>query len=118
VILQVLIIITLVDYLSPVRWSTGQEVAWLALPAAWWRNLCTEIIATIPREMLAGALNFPQGGCLQIGGIDLIPEGTGVVPPPIAHLVVGVDKHLPHISAEGCPPLLERGNPAPAVRLH
>jgi len=43
-----LIIIILVDYLIPIQWSNGHEVAWLVLPAAWWLNLCPEIIATIP----------------------------------------------------------------------
>jgi len=93
----VLIIIMLVNHLIPIQWSNGQEVAWLVLPAAGWLNLCPEIIATIPREMLTGVFNLPQAGYLRIGGIDLIPEGTGVVPPPILHLVAGFVKHLPHI---------------------
>jgi hypothetical protein len=54
----VLISIILVDYPIPIQWSNGQEVAWLVLLAAWWLNLCTEIIATIPRETLAGAFTF------------------------------------------------------------
>jgi len=53
--------------------------------------------ATVPREMLTGAFNLPRAGCLRIGAIDLIPEDTGVVPPPIVHLVAGFVKHLPHI---------------------
>jgi len=93
----VLIIIIFVDYLIPIQWSNGQEVAWLVLPAAWWLNLCPEIIATLPRETLAGAFNLSRAGCLRIGAIDLIPEGTGVVPPPIVHLIAGFVKHLPHI---------------------
>ena len=45
----VLIIIILLDYLIPIQWSNGQEVAWFVLPAAWRLNLCPEIIATIAR---------------------------------------------------------------------
>jgi hypothetical protein len=93
----VVIIIILVDYLVPFQWSNGQEVAWLVRPAAWWLNLCPEIIPTITREMLAGAFNLLQAGYLRIGAIDLIPEGMEVVPPPIVHLIVGFVKHLPHI---------------------
>jgi len=73
----VLIIISLVDYLIPIQWSNGQEVAWLVLPAACWLNLCPESIATIPRETLIGEFNLPQAGCLRIGAIDLIAKGTG-----------------------------------------
>jgi hypothetical protein len=47
--------------------------------------------------MLAGAFNLPGAGCLLIGAIDMIPEGLGVVQPPIVHLVVGFVKHLPHL---------------------
>jgi len=47
--------------------------------------------------MPTGAFNFSQAGCVRIVAIDLIPEGTGVVPPPIVHLVTGFVKHLPHI---------------------
>jgi len=100
------------------QWYNGQEVAWLVLPAAWWRNLYPEIIATVPRETLASAFNLPQAGCLWIGAIDLIPEGTGVVPPPNVHLVADFVKDLPHISAEGCRPLPERRTPAPVVLPH
>jgi len=93
----VLIIIILVDYVIPIPWSNGQEVAWLVLPTAWWLNLCPEIIATVPRETLGGAFNLSRAGCLRISPIDLIPERTGVVPPPIVHLITGFVKHLPHI---------------------
>jgi len=51
----------------------------------------------MPREMLTGAINLPQAGCLRIGAIDLNPEGTGVVPHPIIHVVEHLVKHLPHI---------------------
>jgi len=85
------------EYLIPIQWSNGQEVAWLLLPAAWRLNLCPEIIGTVPREMLAGVFNLSRVGCLRIGAIDLIPEGTGVVLPPIVHLVAGFVKHLRHI---------------------
>jgi len=93
----VLIIIILIDHLIPIQWSNGQEVAWLVLPAGWQLDLCPGIIVTVHRNTLAGALNLPRAGCLWIGAIDLIPEGTGFVPPPIVHLVVGFVKHLPHI---------------------
>ena len=93
----VLIIIILVDYLIQIQWFKGQQVVWLVLLAAWWLNRCSEIIATVLRETLAGALNIPRAGCVRIGAIDLIPEGMGVVPPPIVHLVAGFVKHCPHI---------------------
>jgi hypothetical protein len=86
-----------VDYHIPIQWSNGQEVAWLVLPSAWWLNVCPEMIASVPRAMLAGAYNLSRAGCLQIGAIDLIPEGIGVVPPPIIHLVAGFIKHLRHV---------------------
>jgi len=54
----VLIIIIFVGYLIPIQWSNGEEVAWRVLLAAWWLNLCPEIIATIPRETLAGAFRL------------------------------------------------------------
>jgi hypothetical protein len=54
----VLIIISIVDYLILIQSSNGQEVAWLVLPAAWWLNLCHEIIATVPRATLAAAFNL------------------------------------------------------------
>ena len=56
---QVLIIIILVDYLIPIQWSNGQDVTWFVLPAAWWLNLCPEIITTIPRETLTSASHHP-----------------------------------------------------------
>jgi hypothetical protein len=79
----VVIIIILIDYLIPILWSNGQEVAWFVLPTAWPLNLCPENIATIRRETLTGAFNPPRAGCLQIGAIDLIPKGTVIVPPPL-----------------------------------
>ena len=42
-------------------------------------------------------VDHPQARFLKMGAIDLIPEGTGVVPPPIFHLIRGFMKHLPHI---------------------
>jgi hypothetical protein len=93
----VVIIILLVNYLIPIQLSNGQEVACLVLPAAWPLNLCPGIIATLPRETLGGEFNPSRAGCLRIEAIDFIPEGTGVVPPPIVHLVTGFVKHLPHI---------------------
>jgi len=68
--------------------------------------------------MLAVAFNLSWVSCLRIGEINLIPEATVVVPPPIIHLVTGFVKHLPHIWAEGCPPLLKRWTPALPVRPH
>jgi hypothetical protein len=117
-ITPVLIIIILVDYLILIQLSNSLEVAWLVLPAAWWLNLCSEIITTLPRETLAVALNLPQGGYLQNGANDLIPKGTGVVPPPTVHLAAGLIIHLPHTWREGCPPLPIRQTAAPAVRPH
>ena len=93
----VLIMIILIDYLIPIQCSNGQEVAWLVLPAAWRLNHCPEIITTLPRESLTGGFNLSPAGCLRIAAINLIPKGTGFVPPPIVHLVVGFLKHLPHI---------------------
>jgi len=77
--------------------SHGQELPSLEVPAAWRLNLCPEIIATVPREKLASAFNLPRAGYLRIGAIGLIPEGTGIVLPPIVHLVMGFFKHLPQI---------------------
>jgi len=114
----VVIIIIPMDYLIAIQWSNGQEVAWFVPPSAWRLNLCPEIIATIPRETLTGVCNHPRAGCLRIGAIELIPEGTGVIPPLIVHLVAGFVKHLPHIGAEGSPPLPKRRTPAPAVQPH
>jgi hypothetical protein len=74
----VVIIIIHVDYLIPIQLFNSQEVAWLVLPAAWWLNLCPEIIATVPRETLAGAFNLPQAGCVPIGAIELIPNARGL----------------------------------------
>jgi hypothetical protein len=67
------------------------------MPAAWWLILCPEIIPTVPREMVIGVYNLPQAGWLRIGTINLIPEGTGVAPPAIVHLITGFVQHLPHI---------------------
>ena len=93
----VLIIMIFVNYLIPIQWSNSQEVAWLVPLAASWLNLCAEIIATVPREMLAGVFYLSRAGCLRIGAIELIPKGMGVVPPPIVQLIAGFVKHLPHI---------------------
>ena len=113
-----IVIIILVNYLIPIQWSNGQEVAWLVLSAAWLLNLCPQIIAPVLRKTLTGAFNLPQAGYMRIGGIVLIPEGMQVVPPPIVDLVMGCVKHLPHIWAEGNPPLPKRLTPAPAVLPH
>jgi hypothetical protein len=63
---QVPIIFILVMYLIPIPWSRGQEVTWLVLPAGWYHNLCPEIAATVPSEMLAGALHYSCPVCLRV----------------------------------------------------
>jgi hypothetical protein len=93
----VVIIINLVDNLIPIQWSNSQEVAWFEPPTAWRLNLFPGNFATVPIEILTGGFNLPRVDCLWIGVIDLIPEGTGIVPPPIVHVVAGFVKHLPHI---------------------
>ena len=93
----VVIIIILVDYLIPIQWSYGQEVPCFVMPTAWRLNCCPEIIAAIPRETLTGAFNLSRAGCLRIGAINHISEGTGIVLPPVVDLVAGFVKHLPHI---------------------
>jgi hypothetical protein len=90
----VLVNIILFEYLIPIQPSNGQEVAWLVLLAVWWLNLGLGIITTVPREMLASVFDLSEAGCLQIRAIDLITEGTGVVPPPIVHLIAGFVSHL------------------------
>jgi hypothetical protein len=114
----VLIIIILVDYLNTIQWSNSLQVAWVVLPALWWLNLSPEFNAAVPREKLAGAFNIPRAGCKRIGAINLIPESTGIIPPPIDQLNSGFVKHLHHIYAEGSPPLTKWRTPARAVRQH
>jgi hypothetical protein len=58
-IYPVLIIIIVVKCLTPIEWSNSLEFACCVLPAGWLHNLCLEIIRTIPKEMLAGAVNLP-----------------------------------------------------------
>jgi len=113
-----LIINFLIDYLISIQLSTYQEVACIVLLAVWRLNHRPDIIAAVPREPFAGACNLPQAGSLPIEALQLIPKCTGVDPPPIVHLVACVGKHLPDVSAEGCPPLPERQTPAPAVGPH
>ena len=96
-IVAVLSILILVDYLIPLQSSNGQELSCLVRPAALRLNPCPEVIPTVPGETLAGVNNISQDGWLRIGGIDLIPEGMGVGPPPIVHLVAGFVKYLPHL---------------------
>ena len=88
------------------------------LPAAWRLNLCPGIITTVPSEVLTGAFNLSLAGCLLIGEIFFIPEGPGVVPPVIVHLVTGFVKHLPHIWVDGRPPLPKKWTPATVVGPH
>jgi len=92
-----LTIIILVEYLIPIQWINCQEVTWLLLQADWPLNLCTGMIATIPTEILADAFNLSRAGCLRIGEIDFIPEGTGVVWPRNVHFFTGFVNHLPHL---------------------
>jgi len=114
----VLIIIILVDHPIQIQWSNSQEVTCFVMPAAWRLNRCPQIIATVPRDTFAGAFNLSRAGYLLIRTIHLIPEGTGVVPPPIVYLVAGFVKHLPHIWAAGYPPVPKMWPPALAVRPH
>jgi len=76
----VLIIIILVDYLSTIQWSNGQEVSQLALLATWRLNLCPEIVATVPREMLAGAFNLTQSWLSVAWSYQLDPWSLGGCP--------------------------------------
>jgi hypothetical protein len=92
---KVVIIIIHVDYLIPIQWSIGQQVAWFVLPTAWRHNFSAEIISTVPREILTSAWYLTHSGYLRIRAIDLIPKATGIHPPPIVHLLTGYDKHLP-----------------------
>jgi hypothetical protein len=85
VICPIVTIIILVGYRIQLQWSNGQDVAWVVHPAAWQLNHCTGIIATLPREMLTSVFNPPLAGCLPIGAINLITEGTWVVPPQNLH---------------------------------
>jgi hypothetical protein len=55
------------------------------------------MIATIPREMLAGAYMLSRPGYLQIGEFDPIYDHSGVVPLPIVYLVAGFVKQLLYI---------------------
>jgi hypothetical protein len=96
-ICPVLIILILVDNLIPIQGSNSQELTWFVLPTAWGFNLYPETIATVAKNMLTGAFDLGWAGCLRNGAIDLIPEGMGIVPPPIVHLIPGFVKHLPHI---------------------
>jgi hypothetical protein len=113
---SVLISIIPVEFIITIQWWNGRQFAWLAPPAAVRLNLCTEILATIPTEMLTGVINIALSGFMRIGEIELIPEGTGVVPPPICHLGTGYVKLLSHQSAEGWPQVAKRRTPACAVR--
>jgi len=79
------------------HWPESYDVARRSLPAAWRINLCPAIIATVLREMLTSAFNLSRAVRPQIGEINSIPEGTGVVPPPIDHLVARFVKPLSQI---------------------
>jgi hypothetical protein len=91
--------IILDDYIFLIQWSDSLEVTWLVLLAAWRLNLCPEIIGTVQRETLAGALDLPQADCLRIGVIDSIPDGTLVDSTLIVFFATCCVNHLPHISA-------------------
>jgi hypothetical protein len=68
--------------------------------------------------LITGGFNRPRAGCLRIGAVDLIPLGTGAVPPRIVYLAVGFVKYLPLIWGEGCQPFLKRRTPAPVMWPH
>jgi hypothetical protein len=68
--------------------------------------------------MLTSTFNLPQACWLRNGAIALIPDGTGVVPPPNVHVVVGSVRHCRNIWSEGCQPLPKWWTPAPVVRPH
>jgi len=110
--------IMLINYFIRIQHAHSLEVAGLVQPAAWWLDLRPQIIATIPWDTLSGACNLHHTRYLWIGAIDLIPDSTGVVTPPIGRLVVGLIKHLPHISVDGCPPNPNNRNLVPEVRQH
>jgi len=114
----VLMFIILLDPLYPIQWFNGQAISWHGLPAARWLIYFLAIIATIPRAQLTGACNHPWAGCLWTGAIDSIPEGKGVIPLRIVHLLTGFVKHLPHIWVEDCTPVRKRWTSASAVRPH
>jgi len=68
---------------TSVVYCPGSRLACTAgsLPA----DLGPGIIATEPRETLAGGFHLPQAGCLLNRAIDFIRQGMEVVPPPIVH---------------------------------
>jgi hypothetical protein len=70
-----------IQYIIPIQWSNGQALPWHVRVAAGGLDRCPEMVATVPREMLAGAFNLPLAGWLQIKAVHFIPDGTGVVPP-------------------------------------
>jgi hypothetical protein len=117
-ICPVLIINILIGYLITIQWSNGQELACLVLPAGQLLNDCTEIITTIPRNILTGECNRSRAGCVAIEGVALIPEGAIVVPPSIDDLVGGNFNHLCHIWVDSSLRHPKRLTPAPLVRPH
>jgi hypothetical protein len=97
VICPVSIIIILIEYLIPIQSSNGQEISWLVLPATWRLNYCPDIIATISRKMIPWVANSSRAGCLPVMAINLISEGTGIVPLSIVQFIPGVVKRLQDI---------------------
>ena len=75
------------------------------------------MVITWPR-LMCHRYNLPRAGCLSIGTIDLFRKGMGDVSPPMVHLVASFVNHMPHVGAEGCPPLPKRRTPASVVRPH
>jgi hypothetical protein len=58
--------------------------------------------------MLAGLFELSQPGCLLIGAIDSIQDGSGVVPPLLVHFIAGYVNHWPQVGAEGGPGRMKR----------
>ena len=104
------LIIIVISYLILIQRSDSWEIALLLLLAALQLDLCAEIIATIPRETLAGAFNLPRAGCLRIGAIDSILKRMGVVPTPFIHLVAGFVKQFAPYMRGRLPTTPEKAN--------
>lgn len=89
----------------------------LALLADWRLNPYHEIIATVSRAMIAGAMNVWQAGCLQNIAINLIPADIGFVPATIGHSVTGFLELLPYMGVGDCATHLTRATTEPGGRL-
>jgi len=76
-------------------------------------KLCAAIIASVRREMFTGGINLLRASCLWIGTTNWIPEGIGVVPRPIVHLVAGFVKYLPPDMSGRLATTSEKANSSP-----